>query len=95
MRVANRLFPAVRCPGCQKDMPGLVERSEGHLRLDLPRAGDMPVARWLDRLHRNDADVRDTDREVMRRGVVARTIINDIRWRDPRPDGVNGTRCGD
>lgn len=54
----------------------LVERPEGKRLFDLLRAGDVLVVRWVDRLGRNYADVTETIREFMRRGVVIKTIIN-------------------
>jgi putative DNA-invertase from lambdoid prophage Rac len=54
----------------------LRERPEGRRLFDLLRAGDTLVVRWLDRLGRNYADVTDTVRELMRRGVMVRTVIN-------------------
>src|SRR4051794_15637697 len=54
----------------------LSERSEGKRLFDLLRAGDVLVVRWVDRLGRNYADVTETMREFMRRGVVIKTIIN-------------------
>jgi putative DNA-invertase from lambdoid prophage Rac len=38
------------------------------------------VVRWVDRLGRNYADVVDTIREFMRRGVVIRTVINNMTF---------------
>jgi putative DNA-invertase from lambdoid prophage Rac len=54
----------------------LDERPEGRRLYDMLRAGDTLVVRWVDRLGRNYADVCDTIREFMRRGVVIRTVIN-------------------
>ncbi|UZF92679.1 recombinase family protein [Bosea sp. NBC_00550] len=54
----------------------LAERPEGQRLFDLLRAGDVLVVRWVDRLGRNYADVTETIREFMRRGVVIKTIIN-------------------
>jgi putative DNA-invertase from lambdoid prophage Rac len=54
----------------------LVDRPEGRRLFDMLRAGDTLVVRWVDRLGRNYADVTDTIREFMRRGVVIRTVIN-------------------
>lgn len=42
------------------------------------RAGDVLVVRWVDRLGRNYADVTDTIREFMKRGVVVKTVINSM-----------------
>jgi hypothetical protein len=56
------------------------------------RAGDTLVVRWVDRLGRNYADVTDTIREFIRRGVVVRTVINGLTFdgatRDPMQQAV-------
>lgn len=52
------------------------DRPEGKRLFDMLRYGDILVVRWVDRLGRNYADVTDTMREFIRRGVVIRTIIN-------------------
>jgi putative DNA-invertase from lambdoid prophage Rac len=44
------------------------------------RAGDTLVVRWVDRLGRSYADVTDTIREFIRRGVVIRTVINGLTF---------------
>jgi len=54
----------------------LAERPEGKRLFDMLRTGDVLVVRWVDRLGRNYADVTETIREFMRRGVVIKTIIN-------------------
>lgn len=50
------------------------------------------VVRWVDRLGRNYADVTDTIREFMRRGVVIRTVINGLVFdgatKDPMQQAV-------
>jgi putative DNA-invertase from lambdoid prophage Rac len=56
----------------------LRERPEGKRLFDLLRDGDTLVVRWLDRLGRNYTDVTDTVRELMRRGVIVRTVINSM-----------------
>jgi putative DNA-invertase from lambdoid prophage Rac len=56
----------------------LRERPEGKRLFDLLRADDTLVVRWLDRLGRNYGDVTDTVRELMRRGVIVRTVINSM-----------------
>jgi putative DNA-invertase from lambdoid prophage Rac len=65
----------------------LMERSEGRRLFDKLRAGDVLVVRWVDRLGRNYDDVCETIREFMRRGVVIRTVINNMTFdgatRDP------------
>ena len=53
--------------------------STSALRLEnskCPRGRITLVVRWIDRLGRNYADVTDTIREFIRRGVIVRTIIN-------------------
>jgi putative DNA-invertase from lambdoid prophage Rac len=56
------------------------------------RAGDTLVVRWVDRLGRNYRDVTDTIREFMRRGVVIRTVINNMVFdgstKDPMQQAV-------
>lgn len=54
----------------------LADRPEGRRLFDVLRKGDVLVVRWVDRLGRNYADVTETIREFMRRGVVIKTIIN-------------------
>lgn len=61
----------------------LAERPQGRRLFDMLRAGDVLVVRWVDRLGRNYQDVCDTIREFMRRGVVVRTVINNMTF-----DGV-------
>lgn len=56
------------------------DRPEGKRLFDMLRAGDTLVVRWVDRLGRNYADVTDTIREFMRRGVVIRTVINNMTF---------------
>lgn len=56
------------------------ERPQGRRLLDKLRAGDTLVVRWVDRLGRNYADVTETIRECMRRGVVVRTVINNMTF---------------
>lgn len=70
----------------------LSERPEGKRLFDLLRAGDTLVVRWVDRLGRNYQDVTDTIREFMRRGVVIRTVINNMTFdgatTDPMQEAV-------
>src|SRR3954469_18480339 len=70
----------------------LADRPEGRRLFDLLRAGDTFVVRWVDRLGCNYADVCDTIREFMRRGVVIRTVINGLTFdgatRDPMQQAV-------
>ncbi len=56
----------------------LADRPQSRRLFDMLRAGDTLVVRWVDRLGRNYADVTDTIRGFMRRGVVVRTIINGL-----------------
>lgn len=56
------------------------ERPDGKRLFDMLRAGDVLVVRWVDRLGRNYADVTDTIREFIRRGVIVRTIINKMTF---------------
>lgn len=58
----------------------LAERPQGRRLFDMLRAGDTLVVRWVDRLGRNYADVTDTIREFMRRGVIVRTVINGLTF---------------
>jgi len=50
------------------------------------------VVRWVDRLGRNYADVTDTIRQFIRRGVIVRTVINGLTFdgatRDPMQQAV-------
>src|SRR5687767_2274457 len=54
----------------------LAERPAGQRLLYTLRPGDTLVVRWIDRLGRNYADVCDTIRSLMDRGVVIKTVIN-------------------
>jgi DNA invertase Pin-like site-specific DNA recombinase len=58
----------------------LAERLQGRRLFDMLRKGDTLVVRWVDRLGRNYQDVCDTIREFMRRGVVIRTVINNMTF---------------
>src|SRR5467141_5276980 len=58
----------------------LAERPEGKRLFDMLRAGDTLLVRWVDRLGRNYADVCDTIRVFMRRGVVIKTVINGMTF---------------
>lgn len=70
----------------------LAERPQGRRLFDMLRAGDTLLVRWVDRLGRDYADVSDTIREFMRRGVVVRTVINGMKFdgstRDPMQQAV-------
>jgi putative DNA-invertase from lambdoid prophage Rac len=70
----------------------LADRPQGKRLFDILRAGDTLVVRWVDRLGRNYRDVTDTIREFMRRGVVVRTVINNMVFdgstKDPMQQAV-------
>jgi DNA invertase Pin-like site-specific DNA recombinase len=66
----------------------LAERPEGRRLYDLLRHGDTLVVRWVDRLGRNYQDVSDTIREFMRRGVVVRTVINNMTFDGATTDPI-------
>lgn len=76
----------------------LVERPEGRRLFDMLRAGDTLVVRWVDRLGRNYADVTDTIRELMRSGVIVRTVINGMTFdgatKDPMQQAVRDALIG-
>lgn len=58
----------------------LQDRPQGRRLFDMLRQGDTLVVRWVDRLGRNYADVTETIREFMKRGVVIRTVINGLAF---------------
>lgn len=64
------------------------ERPEGRRLFDMLRSGDTLVVRWVDRLGRNYADVTDTIREFIRRGVIVRTIINGMTFDGSTKDPI-------
>lgn len=66
----------------------LADRPQGRRLFDLLRAGDVLVVRWVDRLGRNYADVTDTIRDFMRRGVVIRTVINRMTFDGATQDPI-------
>jgi putative DNA-invertase from lambdoid prophage Rac len=66
----------------------LRERPQGRRLFDLLRDGDTLVVRWVDRLGRNYADVTDTIREFMRRGVIIRTVINNMAFDGATKDAM-------
>ena len=76
----------------------LKERPEGRRLFDMLRSGDTLVVRWVDRLGRNYADVCDTIREFMRRGVIIRTVINGLTFdgatKDPMQQAVRDALIG-
>ena len=66
----------------------LAERPEGKRLFDKLRGGDTLVVRWVDRLGRNYADVTDTIRNFMRRGVIIRTVINNMTFDGATADPI-------
>jgi putative DNA-invertase from lambdoid prophage Rac len=58
----------------------LRERPEGKRLFDILRRDDVLVTRWLDRLGRNYGDVTAVIREFMERGVIVRTVINNMKF---------------
>lgn len=70
----------------------LSERPEGKRLFDMLREGDTLVVRWVDRLGRNYQDVTDTIRLLMRKGVIIRTVINNMTFdgatADPMQEAV-------
>lgn len=76
----------------------LADRPQGRRLFDMLRKGDTLVVRWVDRLGRNYADVCDTIRELMRRGVVVRTVINGMTFdgatTDPMQQAVRDALIG-
>jgi putative DNA-invertase from lambdoid prophage Rac len=70
----------------------LRDRPQGKRLFDMLRAGDTLVVRWVDRLGRNYGDVTDTIRQFIRRGVIVRTVINDLTFdgatQDPMQQAV-------
>lgn len=76
----------------------LAERDQGRRLFDKLREGDTLVVRWVDRLGRNYQDVTDTIRELMRRGVIIRTVINNLTFdgasKDPMQEAVRDALIG-
>lgn len=66
----------------------LCERPEGKRLFDLLRKGDVLLVRWVDRLGRNYEDVTDTIRDLMRRGVVIKTVINGLTFNGATTDAM-------
>lgn len=76
----------------------LKDRPEGKRLYDMLRKGDTLAVRWVDRLGRNYQDVSDTIREFMRKGVVIRTVINNMTFdgatTDPMQQAVRDALIG-
>lgn len=66
----------------------LRDRPEGRRLYDKLRSGDVLVLRWLDRLGRNYDDVTDAVRHFIRKGVVIRTVINEMTFDGSTTDPV-------
>jgi len=64
------------------------DRPGGARVLDVLRAGDVLVVRWVDRLGRDYADVSDTIRALMRRGVLIKTVINSMTFDGATTDAM-------
>jgi putative DNA-invertase from lambdoid prophage Rac len=66
----------------------LADRPEGRRLFDMLRHGDTLVVRWVDRLGRNYEDVTGCIREFMRRGVIVRTVINNMTFDGATTDPI-------
>ena len=66
----------------------LKERLQGKRLFDLLRRGDTLVVRWVDRLGRNYADVTETIRAFMAKGVIVRTVINGMTFDGSTADPI-------
>jgi len=69
----------------------LADRPEGRRLFDILRAGDTLVVRWVDRLGRNYGDVCDSIRQFLSRGVVIRTVINNMTFNGATKDPMQKT----
>ncbi|MFD2251880.1 DNA invertase Pin-like site-specific DNA recombinase [Pseudochelatococcus lubricantis] len=58
----------------------LADRPQGKRLFDILRRGDVLVVRWVDRLGRNYRDVTEVTRQFMDRGVIVRTVINNMTF---------------
>jgi putative DNA-invertase from lambdoid prophage Rac len=74
------------------------DRPNGRRLFDMLREGDTLLVRWVDRLGRNYSDVRDTIQDLMRRGIVVRTVINGLTFdgatKDPMQQAVRDALIG-
>lgn len=66
----------------------LAQRPQGQRLYDMLRRGDVLVVRWVDRLGRNYKDVTEAIRHFMDRGVIVRTVINDMTFDGATTDPV-------
>lgn len=76
----------------------LRERPEGKRLFDLLRDGDTLVVRWIDRLGRNYADVTETVRSLIAKGVTIKTVIHGMTFdgqsKDPMSKAVRDALLG-
>jgi putative DNA-invertase from lambdoid prophage Rac len=76
---AGYKFDVVLCDdGVSGVSTRLAERPEGRRLFDMLREGDTLVVRWVNRLGRNYDDITEVIREFIRRGVIVRTVINNM-----------------
>jgi DNA invertase Pin-like site-specific DNA recombinase len=70
----------------------LADRPQGRRLFDMLRENDVLVCRWVDRLGRNYEDVTETIRTMMKKGVIIRTVINNMTFdgsiKDPTQKAV-------
>lgn len=66
----------------------LRHRPEGRRLYDLLRQGDTLVVRWVDRLGRNYEDVTEAIREFIAKGVIVRTVINNMTFDGSTSDPI-------
>lgn len=66
----------------------LADRPQGRRLADMLRRGDVLIVRWVDRLGRDYADVTETIRQFMHRGVIVHTIINGMTFDGATTDPV-------
>ena len=66
----------------------LAERAQGKRLFDMLRSGDTLAVRWVDRLGRNYADVTETIRTFMARGVIINGLVFDGATKDPMQKAV-------
>ncbi|MGA4551041.1 recombinase family protein [Methylorubrum aminovorans] len=66
----------------------LAERPQGRRLFDMLRRGDVLVVRWVDRLGRSYTDVTEAIRAFMARGVIVRTVINNMTFDGATADPI-------
>jgi DNA invertase Pin-like site-specific DNA recombinase len=67
----------------------LFERPQGKRLKDALRRGDTLVVRWVDRLGRNYEDVTESIRFFLKKGVIIRTVINNMTFDGATTDPVH------